>query len=155
MIIRRASAIAAAILLATGAVGARGAAEPAPAPGVTVTVMVFSGLPDPTFTLTDDVELARCATLLGEAPHQGSGGKGTILPSKLGYHGIAVDNPRHLAGLPVRFAVYGGTVEVGTDDKELFGDPANRLASYLLDLAVAKGAVDRALAQKLTAQGLR
>ncbi len=142
------------VCFAAGAVAAANAAPPVTAYGVTVTVHVFSGVPDPKFELADTAQLAELATMLREAPRQEALGRQTVLGSKLGYIGISVENPEQVAGLPARFAVYRGAIEVGTEGKEFFGDPGNRLASFLLEAAIDAKVIDPPLARQIKEKGL-
>ena len=130
------------------------AAEQAPAQSVKVTVLLFSGRPDPNFELTEP-EQARLSALLREAPRQERAAGATVIPSILGYKGIVVDNAAALAPLPRRLAVYGGSIEVGTERKEYFADPGNRVASFLLELAIEKGTIPEPVVKRIREQGLR
>lgn len=147
--------VVAVALMATAALAPRPTTAQQPAAsGVKVTVLLFSGRPDPTFQLTDAAQLAQMGAMLKEAPRQESGGRETILPAILGYKGIVVENPAALAELPRRFAVYGGAIEVGTERKQFFADPGNRLASFLLESAIERNLIPKSIVSRIREHGL-
>lgn len=153
--LRHCFTVSAAIMAVGCLLSSSAMAQQASAQGVKVTVLLFSGRPDPTFEVTEPAQLARLGALLKEAPRQDGGGRETILPSILGFRGIVVANPAALAELPKRFAVYGGAIEVGTERKEFFADPGNRMASFLLDLAIEKNTIPPSIVSRIKEQGLR
>ena len=130
------------------------AAQQSGAPAITVSVLVFSGRPDPTFDLRP-AEQAKLVALLKAAPTQESAGRETVIPAILGYKGIVVENPTGIGEVPKRVEVFGGSIEVGVERKEFFADPSNRVASFLLDLAIERGVIPDALLKRIREQGLR
>ena len=136
-----AAALLALALLACGSsLAAQGAAEEEQA--VTLTVLIYSGRPNPTAAL-DDATVARLGELLAAAPRIEATDRGTVFPSRLGYNGVAVDNPAGRAGLPRRLAAYGGTIELGEGAARSFRrDEGEAIESLLIDAAAQAGALD-------------
>jgi hypothetical protein len=117
----------------------------------TVTVDVFSGMPNPAFTLTAS-EITEVRARLSAAPQLRAmtNPKETILPARLGYRGMMVS------------AVASGKqiekceVAAGKILRRLAGvvhnGKAAGLEGYLLSLAVAKGVVTPDLADEIKVQ---
>jgi len=141
-------------LLAFALLAASGSASdpPAGAHGLTVQVLLYSGRPDPLFTITDDARMAQLRQLLGQAaPDPAAGDRKTVLPSILGYKGILIDNPGGLGGLPHRIAVYHGNVEV-RDGATRFLTGGGALEGFLIDEAVQSKALDPRAVELLRAE---
>jgi len=135
---------AAVLALALLACGSQLAAQGAEDQAVTVTVLIYSGRPNPTATL-DDATVERLGELLAAAPTVEATDPGTVFPSKLGYNGVAVDNPSGRGGLPRRLAAYGGTIEVGEGRARRFQrDEGGAIESLLIDAAAEAKALDEA-----------
>src|ERR1700680_482524 len=155
--LRSCFAISAALLVASSLLSSCATAEPAPVQGVQgvkVTVLLFSGRPDPTFQLTEPEQL-RLSALVKDAPRLERLGREEVIPAILGYKGIVVENAGGPRELPARLAVYGGSIEVGTERREFRADQGNRFASYLLELAIQKGVIPEPVVRRIKEQGLR
>jgi len=134
------AAVLALTLLACGSsLSAQGAEEEQ---AVTLTVLIYSGRPNPTATL-DDATVGRLGELLAAAPTVEATDRGTVFPSRLGYNGVAVDNPAGRGGLPRRLAAYGGTIEVGEGRARRFQrDEGGAIESLLIEAAARAQALD-------------
>ncbi|HVG06832.1 MAG TPA: hypothetical protein VNM67_03945 [Thermoanaerobaculia bacterium] len=120
------TALAVALALAACASGSARAAEDTN--GVQVTVLLYSGRPNPTFTLTAE-QADRVRQLVAAAqPDPGFRG-GSVLPSILGYNGVLVE------GLPAPLAVYGGRIEVQDREGKRVVSDGGALESFLLEAA--------------------
>lgn len=137
---------AAAVLLS-----AEGAAQ-APA-GVTVTISVYSGRPDPAFELESGAELERVRAMIESAPTPVKVDGRSAVEPVLGYRGIVVENPGAAKGLPGRFAVHRGFIEIGTGEKDRSFrlDKDRALEEHLLALALKRGAIGVRLYEKIKA----
>lgn len=126
------TALAVALALAACASGSARAAE---GDGVQVTVLLYSGRPNPTFTLTAE-QAERVTQLLAEALPDPDFRGGSVLPSILGYNGLLV------RGGAQDLAVYGGRVEIqGREGKRIVSD-GGALESFLLEAAAQNKALD-------------
>ncbi|HEX5719943.1 MAG TPA: hypothetical protein VF179_27560 [Thermoanaerobaculia bacterium] len=126
------TALAVALALAACASGSARAAE---GDGVQVTVLLYSGRPNPTFTLTAE-QAERVTQLLAAAQPDPDFRGGSVLPSILGYNGLLV------RGGAQDLAVYGGRVEIqGREGKRIVSD-GGALESFLLEAATQNKALD-------------
>jgi hypothetical protein len=117
-------------------VTASGGSLPADAPPAEVwkvTIDVFSGVPNPVFTL-EPSEVAEVQARLDSAPlvRPMASANETIIPARLGYRGM------HTILRRTTGAVYDGK--------------SVNLEGYLLSLAVAKGVIDQGLADQIKSQ---
>jgi hypothetical protein len=107
-----------------------------PFEGVTATVSMYSGRPDPTFELTSDDDLAKVKALLVDLPETKRPVEGA---PGLGYRGILL-NPRGVAGLPNWITVYKGTVTLGdSPDALAWKKDAKGLEAWLTAEAKKRG----------------
>ncbi|MEA2560447.1 MAG: hypothetical protein QOH06_1951 [Acidobacteriota bacterium] len=126
------TALVVALALAACASGSARAAE---GDGVQVTVLLYSGRPNPTFTLTAE-QADRVRQLVAAAqPDPGFRG-GSVLPSILGYNGVLVE------GLPAPLAVYGGRIEVQDREGKRVVSDGGALESFLLEAAAQSKTLD-------------
>jgi hypothetical protein len=98
------------MLAVFAATGGPPAAEPAA--GLTVTVEVFSGRPNPTFVLDDAAAVDRLRQTFTRMPAEPLDDERAAGFSHLGYRGIVIDNPRGLSGIPRHVQVLDGLVLV-------------------------------------------
>jgi hypothetical protein len=144
-------------LLAASACAASGSANdpPAGASGLTIQVLLYSGRPDPLFTITDAARMTQIQQLLAQAkPDPAAGDKKTVLPSILGYKGMLILNPGALGGLPRTIAVYRGAVEVRDGGAPRFLTGGGELESFLVGEAIRSKALDeRAIEMLRSATG--
>jgi hypothetical protein len=103
--------------------------------GIQVTVLLYSGRPNPTFALTAE-QAERVTQLVAAAQPDPDFRGGSVLPSILGYNGLLV------RGGAQDLAVYGGRVEIqGRDGKRVVSD-GGALESFLLEAATQNKALD-------------
>lgn len=106
--------------------------------GIMVKILLFSGRPDPAYVLEDKNLINRLKTLITAAKVNEKFEKNTVIPSILGYKGIIVDNPAQFAGLPTRFAVYRGNIEIKNERKKFLMDEGGAIENLLLNQAIEK-----------------
>ncbi len=117
--------------------------------GLKVTVLLFSGRPDPTFLLEDEDILNQLKDLLSKAKTNEKFEQATVIPSILGYKGIVVDNPYSVAGFPSRFAIYKGNIEIKDGETKFLIDEENKIEGLLLDRAIRKGVIDKRILKRM------
>ncbi|HEX6862005.1 MAG TPA: hypothetical protein VF414_04265 [Thermoanaerobaculia bacterium] len=104
--------------------------------GIQVTVLLYSGRPNPTFTLT--AEQADHVRQLVAAAQPDSRG-GSVLPSILGYNGLLVRGG-DAGGQDL--AVYDGRIEVQDREGKRVVSDGGALESFLLEAATESKALD-------------
>lgn len=119
---------------------------------IEIRLLVFSGRPDPEITLSldrDRESIAAIRAILDEARPIERTTKDPLIPSILGYRGIAIRNSGEVAELPTKIAVYRGVIQVGED--RFLSDPDRRLERLVVQMAVERDLVDAELleAEKL------
>jgi hypothetical protein len=124
--------------------------------GLNVTVLLFSGRPDPAYTINDKPSLDQVKRIL-EMSKETKFDKATVIPSILGYKGIVVENKANISGIPSgipqRFAVYKGTIEVGMEGKRFLTDEGNTLEKFLLDKAIERGVIEEKILRRMKLSG--
>lgn len=124
------------VALAACATGSARAAEGGAAGQVTV--LLYSGRPNPTFTLTaEQAERVRQLVAAGQPDPEFRGG--SVLPSILGYNGLLVRGG--IAGLP-DLAVSGGRIEIQDREGKRVVSDGGALESFLLEAAAQNRALD-------------
>ena len=118
------------------------------AKGLKVTVLLFSGRPDPNYVIDDAASLDQVKKIF-ETSKETKYEKSTVIPSILGYKGISVQNTGNVAGIPQNFAVYKGTIEVGTKEKKFFTDEGNALEKFLFDKAIERGVIEEKILKRI------
>jgi hypothetical protein len=129
-----------------------------PPGGVTalrVQVMIFSGRPDPVFTITDSDAIRDILELVGSLPkHPTLPIGGTVIPAALGYKGLAVEVISSEASDMQSFLVSGANVQVNRSKAGLTASPSMpafylderaALEGRFLELAQRYGALDETL----------
>lgn len=107
---------------------------------VHVTLLLFSGRPDPVFGVDEKFVAETLRPRLAEARPVTSAA--AAVPG-LGYHGIRVENVGGVPGLARSLFIYRQDVEVREDAKaSILRDENASLESALLQEAVAKGVID-------------
>lgn len=116
--------------------------HPPPEPeGVEVTILIYSGRPNPRFLL-DEAAAKNLGRLLAGTQADDSYEGATVTPSILGYQGMIVVNGSKMPGLPDAMAVYHDKVEVHDGDATRFRtDAAGGIEQFLLDTAVKRKAI--------------
>lgn len=114
---------------------------------LSVTLLIFSGRPNPTYTLLKDsaIELAE---LLKNAEVNNTSYGTTVVPSALGYSGIIIDNPSQLGGLPKRFFVHEENIELeassglpDSGEENLLIDQEKGVEAFLLEKALENNVI--------------
>lgn len=124
------------VALAACATGSARAAEGGAAGQVTV--LLYSGRPNPTFTLTaEQAERVRQLVAAGQPDPEFRGG--SVLPSILGYNGLLVRGG--IAGLP-DLAVSGGRIEIQDREGKRVVSDGGALETFLLEAASQNKALD-------------
>lgn len=100
-----------------------------------VTVLIYSGRPNPTFTLTAE-QAGRVRQLVDAAQPDPAFRGESVLPSILGYNGLLVE------GLAAPIAVYGGRVEIQDKEGKRFASDGGALENFLLQAATQSKALD-------------
>lgn len=137
------------LLLAGMSVG--GAAAAQEAKGITVRVLLFSGRPDPVYELADDQLVEKVKANIARAKVLEAFDKKSVIPVNIGYKGILVSNPQKKAGLPARFAVYKGAMEVEATDgqKRFLADEGGAIEKLLMDEAIRRGLIDEVILKRM------
>ena len=117
--------------------------------GITVRVLLFSGRPDPTYVLSDSQLIEKLKAELVEAKRLDSYDRESVIPANIGYKGILVSNPEKRAGLPVRFAVYKGTIELMDGQKRFLEDKGGAIEKMLMDEAIRKGVIEDVILKRM------
>jgi len=113
------------------------AAQTGAAAGPKVTVLIYSGRPNPTFTLSASQEERLQQLIAAARQDPGHEGK-TVLPSILGYNGIVVV---WSSGAGLR-AVYGNHIEVRERGATRFLADNGELEEFLLSAATESRTLD-------------
>jgi len=116
---------------------------------ITVRVLLFSGRPDPVYTLDDAGMIEKLKAGLKNAKTIEKFDEPTIIPSILGYKGIFVRNPQKIAGLPAQFALYDGMVEIRDGQQKFLADTGRKMENMLLDEAVRKGVIEESILKRM------
>ncbi len=109
------------------------------AEGLRVTVLIYSGRPNPSFLLQDGAEIEGLRKALTSAEAREDFPGETVVPSILGYNGLRIDNPAGEEGLPRTLLLYDGTMEVRDRGRRFVADAGRQLERSLIDLAVERG----------------
>jgi hypothetical protein len=110
--------------------------------GIIVTILLFSGRPDPVYILDNQTLINQIKSGIGTARKVEGFDKETIIPSVLGYKGILVKNPQMRSGLPSQFAVHKGMIEVMGEQKQFLKDDMGNIEKLLIDEAIRQGVLD-------------
>jgi hypothetical protein len=117
--------------------------------GISVTVLLFSGRPDPVYMLENQTLVDRIKAGIKEAKKVDSFDKETIIPSILGYKGILVRNPKRRSGLPLQFAVHKGMIEVMDEQKRFLKDAEGNIERLLMNEAIRQGVIDEKIVMRM------
>ena len=120
--------------------------------GLKVTVLLFSGRPDPVYVLDDKETIEKIKILIRSAKVHERFEKPTVIPSILGYKGIIVENQEKIAGIPALFAVYKGNIEVKNEAKKFLIDEGRAIEDLLLSEAVRKGVIDEKIIKRMKSE---
>ena len=109
-----------------------------------VTIMIFSGRPNPTFYIDDQFLVDNLVGHFAKNTKLTAFGKKSVVPNKLGYTGILIENLKDIKGLPKRFMIYGKDMEA-PETNEFFTDNSGLIETSLLDHAYVKNAINSEL----------
>lgn len=130
---------------------------------LTVTFMIFSGRPNPSFTITDENVIKRLEGIISNLSKSQSRFKeNTVIPPILGYRGIRVDNKSSFLTEIESFSVHkadvelmsksksGGAESTGLEpkggEKVFLMDAAQSIEDLLINLGLKAGAIDSKIA---------
>jgi hypothetical protein len=116
--------------------------------GIKVEILIYSGRPNPTYVLKQKNQLDQAVTFMKKGKKLRSMQKSIIIPT-LGYRGIIIENKGKVAGLPERFAIYQGNVEVMGKEKANFTDGGRAFEKFLLKEAERQKAIDQNMSRQL------
>jgi hypothetical protein len=117
----------------------------------TVTIDVFSGQPNPTFTL-DASEVAEVRARLNATPliRAMTGAKETIIPARLGYRGMLIKATA--GGKAIEDTEASGAKIMRKTASALFDGKPVGLEGYLLSRAVVRGLISPTLENQIKTQ---
>jgi len=123
-----------------------------PVKGFKVTILIYSGRPNPTFMITDENLIKKIESSLKSMPKNSAFKGETVSPSILGYNGILVENLSDLAPNLESFLVFQSNVELKNKKpsetgvtKEILEGTASGLQEMLIREAQTQGAIDQKL----------
>jgi hypothetical protein len=118
--------------------------------GLKVTVLLYSGRPNPTFVLDDKASIDKVTQLLGKSNAIAEYKRTTVVSSRLGFNGVVVENlNKSIAQFPASLAVNKGTMEVKDGEKKFMTDEGRELENYLLSKAVEMKVIDENALRKI------
>ena len=107
-----------------------------------VTILVFSGRPNPVYWVEEDRLFGEIRPMLDKAaPNSAFKGK-TVIPARLGYNGIIVETMGKKSGVPQTIFVYKNDIEMRNERVRFLKDDG-AIESFLLKQALGKKAVDQ------------
>ncbi len=120
--------------------------------GLKVTILLFSGRPDPTYMIDDKDTIGKIRTLIGSAKEHHKFEKPTVIPSILGYKGVIVDNQTKISDIPSFVAIYKGNIEVKNETKKFLIDEGGILENLLLNEAIKKGVIEEKIMKRMKSE---
>jgi hypothetical protein len=120
--------------------------------GLKVTILLFSGRPDPTYVIDNKDTIERIKTLIGSAKEHDKFEKPTVIPSILGYKGIIVDNQAKISGIPAFVAIYKGNIEVKNETKKFLIDEGSTLENLFLNEAIKRRVIDEKIMKRMKSE---
>lgn len=117
--------------------------------GLKVTVMLYSGRPNPTFLVTaaDNGKKEAIMQFFAAMETDCDFEEATVIPSLLGYNGISVEKLGEVKSFPYdRLTIYKENIETyagKAEGKQFMRDGGRHLEEFLIQLAVEKGAVSK------------
>ena len=113
---------------------------PVPKQGARVTILLYSGRPNPSFELNDTTQLAGLVAGLDAAKANPNFERKSVIKSQLGYAGITVLSAAD-GKVPMRFSVYRGDIEVQGEEKRFLSD-GGAIEQTLLQIAQDQKVLD-------------
>jgi hypothetical protein len=124
--------------------------EPAAEEGIKVTVLLYSGRPDPTYILDSSALINLTRSNIADAqPVSDAAAQEDVIPSILGYKGILVESPAGRADFPARIAIHAGKMEVIDGTRRVLVDKNETLEKTLLDEAIKRGVIDDEMVKRI------
>jgi hypothetical protein len=129
-----------------------------PTKGLKVTIMIYSGRPDPTFMITDGNTIQKIEKLLSTLPknEKYNDPKETVSPNVLGYNGILVENFSDFMPDLEYIVVHHANIELknknvteNTKIKEFRSDNSKNFEDTLLQEALTHGCINQKLAENI------
>lgn len=117
--------------------------------GLIVRVLLFSGRPDPTYELADPQMIEKLKAGIAGAKRLDGFDKVSVIPANIGYKGILVDNTEKREGIPARFAVYKGNMELMDGQKRFAEDKGGAIETMLMDEAIRRGLIDETILRRM------
>jgi hypothetical protein len=120
---------------------------------VTVRVLIYSGRPDPEFVMP----VSQIQALMKKAK-RAKAKRENVIPARLGYKGMLVENPTKAGGLPEFLAIHNGKIEAGDKagkKKTYFVDEGRSMENALLKEAVKRKAIGEDLYKKIRTEEKR
>jgi len=109
-----------------------------------VTILVYSGRPNPTYSLEGEGDIGKVKEFIGKAKKT-EFGKDTVVPSILGYNGVVVENVSRVSGLPESLTVYRGNIEARDGRTTFLGDENRDFERFLLQQGIERKVIDTKL----------
>jgi hypothetical protein len=120
--------------------------------GLKVTILLFSGRPDPTYIIDDKETIGKIRTLIGSAKKNDKFEMPTVIPSILGYKGIIVDNQTKISDIPNFVAIYKGNIEVKNETKKFLIDEGSTLENLFLNEGIKKGVIEEKIMKRMKSE---
>lgn len=131
-------------------------AEPGSANVLRVRILMNSGLKDPTFLISDLKVIGEVTTFVNSLPKDQASDKKTVIPSKLGYRGIAIENISLLASDIDSITLSGKEVEILRSNvtpapfiKDFRIDNSASLERRLLDIAADRRVISPRVLERI------
>lgn len=110
--------------------------------GLKVTILLFSGRPNPFYFLKDEQMINKVKNLINKSTINKDIREGTVIPSRLGYCGILIDNQGNIPGLPTYTGIYKENIELRNKSVKYLKDDGF-LENFLLNQALQKEVIDQ------------
>ena len=106
-----------------------------------VTILVFSGRPNPVYFIEEEQLFDKIKLLLKKANPNTAFKRDTVIPSRLGYNGMIFETSGKMAGFSETILVYGNDIELRNKEVRFLKDDGS-LEKSLLEMALEKKAID-------------
>lgn len=138
------------VLLCAAIAGGQANADETQQPGIKVTVLIYSGRDNPVFYLRDEKDITTLKGFIDGAKQHPSFKEKTVLPARLGYNGVTVENMGGKSALlPKSLQLYQGVMEVERQEKSFLLDENKKLEDWLLDKALQYKVIDKYMRDKI------
>lgn len=120
--------------------------------GITVTVLLYSGRPDPTYDLDNEALITQIKASIAAAEPASGPADQDVIPSILGYKGIRVQSRVPPPGFPSRIELFRGKMAVVDGQRRVLIDKDGALEKALLDEAIRKKVIDDRILERMKKQ---